>query len=78
VSENHRKETKMTNTFQLEVEIKRNGLTKKQVAEKIGLTEQGLQLKINNKTEFKASEIQKLCDLLHLKDKSIFFEKNSE
>lgn len=68
----------MTNTFQLEVEIKRNGLTKKQVAEKIGLTEQGLQLKINNKTEFKASEIQKLCDLLHLKDKSIFFEKNSE
>lgn len=68
----------MTNTFALEMAIKQKGLTKKAVAKAIGLSEYGFQLKITNKTEFKASEIQMLCDLLDLPDKSIFFEKESE
>ena len=63
----------MTDTFELEKQIRKNGLTKKQVASELGLSEQGFLLKMQNETEFKASEIQKLCDLLHLPDKSIFF-----
>lgn len=62
----------MTNTFELEKEIRKNGYTKKQIAKEIGLTEQGFLLKINNKNEFKASEIQKLCLILNC-SRDIFF-----
>lgn len=65
----------MTNTLQLETEIRRNGYTKKEVVSYLGLSEQGFLLKLNNKNEFKASEIEKLCHLLKLKDKNIFFSK---
>lgn len=68
----------MTNTLQLEMEIRKNGLTKKQVADELGLTEQGFLLKLQNKTEFKASEIQKLQKLLHLPNKDIFFAEVGE
>lgn len=63
----------MANTLQLELEIRRNGLSKKEVAKSLGLSEQGFLLKLNNKTEFKASEIRKMCDLLKLPDNSLFF-----
>ena len=63
----------MANTLQLELEIRRNGLSKKEVAKSLGLSEQGFLLKLNNKTEFKASEIRKMCDLLNLPDNSLFF-----
>ncbi len=54
----------MTDTFELEKEIRKNGLTKKEVATTLGLSEYGFLLKLNNHNEFKASEIQCLCDLL--------------
>lgn len=38
------------------------------VAEKCGLTYFGLMKKVNNETEFKASEIKALKDLLNLTD----------
>lgn len=63
----------MADTIKLELEIRRNGLTKKEVAKMLGLSEQGFLMKLNNKTEFKASEIRKLCDVLHLEDNSLFF-----
>ena len=63
----------MADTLQLEMEIRRNGLSKKDVARALGLSEQGFLLKLNNKTEFKASEIRKMCDLLKLPDNSLFF-----
>lgn len=66
----------MTNTLELEIAIKRRGLSKKAVAKHLGLSEQGFLLKLNNSTEFKASEIQSLVELLELPDKSIFFEKS--
>lgn len=64
----------MTDTYELEKQIRLNGFSKQQIAAELGLSEQGFLLKLRNKTEFKASEIQKLCDLLHLQDKSIFFK----
>ena len=63
----------MTDTFELEKIIRKNGLTKKEVAAKIGLSEQGFLLKLNNQNEFKASEIQSLCNLLGC-SKDIFFK----
>ena len=63
----------MTNTLELEIAIKRAGFTKRNVAKKMNLSEMGLYKKIHNITEFKASEIEFLTNLLDLKDKSIFF-----
>lgn len=56
----------MTNTLELEIAIKRAGLTKKEIAKKLGISLMGLYKKINNITEFKASEISRLAELLNL------------
>lgn len=56
----------MTNTLLLEMEIRRARLTKKEVAHKLGLSFMELHQKINNVTEFKASEIASLYKLLNL------------
>ena len=67
----------MTNTLLLEMAIRRAKLTKKEVAHKLGLTFMGLHKKINNVTEFKASEISKLYEILNLtsleEQQQIFF-----
>lgn len=67
----------MTNTEALEKKIRDQGIKKVFLAEKLGITSFGLSKKINNINEFKASEIQTLCELLNitsLKEKeSIFF-----
>lgn len=67
----------MTNTLLLEMAIRRAGLTKKEVAHKLGLSFMGLHQKINNITEFKASEIALLYKLLNLstleEQQQIFF-----
>ena len=67
----------MTNTLMLEMAIRRAGLTKKEVAHRLGLSVMGLHQKINNMTEFKASEIAQLYNLLNLssleEQQQIFF-----
>lgn len=69
----------MTNTVELEVAIKRAGLTKRAIAKKLGISEMGFYKKVNNITEFKASEIYKLTKILKLKDKDdIFFTQQVE
>lgn len=69
----------MTNTKLLEEKIAKSGLKKKYIAESLGLTGYGLQKKITNKTEFKASEIAKLCEVLNIESseekEEIFFAK---
>lgn len=54
----------MTNTTLLEERIKLSGYRKDFIAKALGLTPYGLSLKINNRNEFKASEIEALSDLL--------------
>lgn len=67
----------MTNTLEFEIALKIAGLTKRELAKELGLSEQGLYKKMNNITEFKASEIAKLYKILKLKSlneqKKIFF-----
>ena len=66
----------MTNTELLEERIKKSGYQKNFIAKTLGLTPYGLALKISNKSEFKASEIEALSDLLGIdswEDRSAIF-----
>lgn len=64
----------MTNTNLLKATIIQNGLTQDDVAKFLKISHQAFSSKINNKSEFKASEIIKLSELLGIEDKdNIFF-----
>lgn len=67
----------MTNTEMLRDAIKRSGLKLEFIAEKLGITRFSLSKKIENVTEFKTSEVQKMCDVLQITDpqdkEAIFF-----
>ena len=56
----------MTNTALLEEYIEKSGYKKSFIAKALGITAYALALKINNKSEFKANEIDILCKLLNI------------
>lgn len=60
---------KMTNTKAFMEAVDKLGIKFKALAEQIGLTPNGLRKKVNNETEFKASEIQKCVEVLRLTKK---------
>ena len=69
----------MTDTDAINLIIEESGYKKSWLAKQLGLSSYGLSLKINNRNQFTAEEIQKLCCLLKItslkeKDK-IFFAK---
>jgi len=67
----------MTNTLKLKALMVEKGFTQQQLAKKLGISEQSLNYKINNKREFKASEIQALTKILDVQDvDSIFFARD--
>lgn len=67
----------MTDVKRLRERIDNSGYKISFIAEKLGITPQGLYLKLNNTNEFKATEIKILCNLLGIDDpeemKAIFF-----
>ena len=66
----------MTNTALLEQVIEESGYKKSYIAKCIGISSYALALKINNKNEFKANEIEIICQLLGINTKDrmrIFF-----
>ena len=66
----------MTDTFKLEYLLKKAGITKKEYAEKLVISLQGLYNKLKNSTEFKQAEIAITCDILRLSSQErdeIFF-----
>lgn len=68
----------MTNTSLLEKYINESGYKRSYIAEQIGITAYALALKINNKSEFKASEMTIISDLLKIDAKTrdaIFFAR---
>lgn len=70
----------MTNTALLEKKIEQSGYKRSYIAKAIGLkSAYGLANKINNVTEFKAKEINKLCEILKIdsleEKERIFFAK---
>lgn len=69
----------MTNTKLLGDKIKQSGLKKGYLAEKIGVSRTTFYALLRNKSEFKASQIRTLCEVLGVNDdetmKSIFFDE---
>ena len=61
----------MTNTKKLRALILERGFIQEQVAAHLGITTASLNYKINNKREFKASEIHALMELLEIKDEDV-------
>ena len=71
----------MTNTAKLKAKIVELGMVQDAVAMQLGMTATTFNYKLNNKTEFKASEIQKLIKLLKLTAQEvmeIFFDEKVE
>lgn len=56
----------MTNSALLKAKMLASGYKMRYIAEKIGLSYQGMKNKIDNKHDFTASEIYALCELLHI------------
>ena len=55
---------RMTDTKRLNEIIENSGLKKKNIAESLGLTPQGLYLKLNGKQDFRLGEAIELCRIL--------------
>lgn len=68
----------MTNTVEFKVALMRAGMTTEDLSKKIGLSQQSISYKVNNKREFTSSEISKISDALNLSVEerdTIFFAK---
>jgi transcriptional regulator with XRE-family HTH domain len=76
----NRKEGKiMKNTLKLKAAIMESGMNQEQIAEMLGMTNATFNYKVNNKSEFKASEIKKLCEVLSITEvNAIFFADKVE
>lgn len=71
----------MTDSKLLSDEISNSGMTVTFIAQKIGITREGFYKKLNNSTEFKASEIVALQSILRLSNNrrdEIFFANKVE
>lgn len=72
----------MTDTCRLKKIIDSSGFRIDHIAKELDLSRQGLYNKINNRYEFKTSEVEKLCKLLgisSLKEKEkIFYAKKDD
>ena len=71
----------MTNTVMLNEKISNSGITITHIAKGLGITREGFYKKLNNDTEFKASEISSMQKILNLSNKErddIFFAKEVE
>lgn len=69
----------MTNTLKLKAAIAESGLNQEQIAKMLGVSLCTFNYKLNGVSEFKASEIKKLTELLKLKNETmmqIFFADN--
>lgn len=71
----------MTNSVLFREAVAKAGIKYKFLAETMGITPYGLQKKIDNRSEFKASEIYTVSEVLNLSEtdrNSIFFCHNSD
>lgn len=70
----------MTNVKLLEAKIKERGLKKGYIAEQLGVSRAQFTSLLNNKAEFKLSQLTVMCRLLNITDdaeiKAIFFNVN--
>lgn len=65
------------NYSQFNAQIAQKGISKRDIAANLGMSEQALYNKLNGQTEFKNSEIKKIAELLNLSMEAvniIFFD----
>ena len=67
----------MTDALEFDIAAKRAGLSRDDIATKLGISKMGLFKKIHNQSEFKASELAKLYKMFQLdtldSQRKIFF-----
>lgn len=69
----------MTNTLKLKALLIERGYTQANLADEIGISTYTMNKKINNKVEFKMSEIEKISRILRISNKDdIFFYHDVE
>lgn len=72
----------MTNTLKLRALLIENGFTNESISKQLGISKQSFCMKINNKREFKVTEIHNLARLLKISNAetllSIFFANRVE
>jgi predicted transcriptional regulator len=71
----------MINLKLLASTIEERGIKLSKLAEKIGLTYQGLKYKLDGRSEFKVSEVNRMTEVLRLSDAerdAIFFSQSVE
>lgn len=66
----------MFSKVELEVALLRKGIKKKDIAQLLGITKQGFHKKLIGQSEFKASEIGMLSEILGVEEVSNIFFKN--
>lgn len=70
----------MTDTMMLREKISESGLKLQFIAEKLGISRYALSMKLDNRSEFKTSEVATLCELLGIscleEKERIFFKSN--
>lgn len=62
-----------TNTNKLKARMVECGKTSTEIADLIGISRQSLSLKLNNRYDFRATEIAAICDALKINDVSSYF-----
>ena len=71
----------MTKSLKLKAVILEKGMIQEEIAQQLGMTPATFNYKVNNKREFKASEIKRLSELLALtadEVNTIFFAEEVE
>ena len=63
----------MTNTNLLKGKIREKGYTQSEIASQLSISHTSMNYKINNKRMFTVGEIAKLCRILEISDKDIYF-----
>lgn len=61
----------MTNTEMLEDLIRQKGIKKSFLAEKLGVTRQTFDSYLKNRSEFRVSQVNTLCEVLGIEDPAI-------
>ena len=62
-----------TNTRKLKARMMECGKTSSDIADLIGISRQAFSLKLNNKSDFRATEIKAICSALEIDDVDPYF-----
>lgn len=62
-----------TNTRKLKAKMVECGVSASELSQIIGISRQSFSMKLNNKADFRATEIKTICDVLRIDDVTPYF-----